>query len=95
LTSDFPSNTCVSYVDTGEAIKQVNNAGYGVVHTTQVYYANTARYQEGFRIIVDFGENNSTEIILGDKNERTSRQIRIEYNLPNLILSGEFGSVGL
>ena len=62
----------------------------GDITTTQMCFLETRWFDEGFRIFVH-DHTGTFEIVLGESNERTDREIRYANNLFNLWRGGEFG----
>jgi len=62
-----------------------------VIATTQMCFLSTRWFEEGFRIFVH-DHTGSFEIVLGEGNERTNREIRLGQSLFNLWRGGEFES---
>lgn len=79
-----------SWCETEEAI----NKGQKIIRTTQMGMLSTALFEKGYRVFVHPKDERPCEIVLGDKNTHTYRQIRIGHNLFNLWLAGEFVSTG-
>lgn len=90
LNSHYPQDTCTNLIDTQSVINIYNKQDEGIINTTQTCVINTKRFEDGYRLFVHFNDNDFTEIVLGDNNERTDREIKMEHNLEKLILSGEF-----
>jgi len=61
-----------------------------VIATTQMCYLDTRWLEEGYRIFVH-DHTGMFEIVLGEGNERTNREIRYANSLFNLWRGGEFG----
>ena len=58
--------------------------------TTQMSFLSTEWFERGFRIFVH-DCTGTFEIVLGEGNERTTREIRYAHNLFRLWENGEFG----
>lgn len=61
----------------------------GDITTTQMSFLSTEWFEEGFRIFVH-DHTGTFEIVLGEGNERTNREIRPGHSLFNLWRGGEF-----
>jgi len=90
MDSEYPTGTLTNHADTEAAIKECQDCKSGEIHTTQIHHATTDRLMDGFRLYVHFSVGDFTEIVLGDGNERTEKQIRYAHNLPRMILAGAF-----
>ena len=64
--------------------------GNDYIVTTQMSFLSTEWFEKGFRIFVH-DRTGMFEIVLGEGNERTDREIMLGNNLFNLWRGGEFG----
>jgi hypothetical protein len=62
-----------------------------IVHTTQPHVCSTTWLVKGYRIFTHMLDGEVVEIVLGDKNKYTNRNIGIRHNLEKLLLANEFG----
>ena len=62
----------------------------GDITTTQMCFLETRWFEGGFRIFVH-DHTGTFEIVLGEGNERTDREIRYAHRLYSLWVGGEFG----
>ena len=80
------------YALMSSVLKNVPQESRGIVIATiQMCYLDTRWFEKGFRIFVH-DHTGTFEIVLGEGNERTDREIRYANSLYNLWLGGEFGS---
>lgn len=64
--------------------------GESTINTMQMGFLHTRLFDLGYRIFIHESENEFYEIVLGCKNERTNREIKMGHNLFNMWQSGEF-----
>lgn len=72
-----------------EWISHLEN-GNDCIVTTQMSFLSTRWFEEGFRIFVH-DRTGVFEIVLGENNERTGRNIRLGHSLFRMWQNGEFG----
>ena len=75
-------------IDVFDEVTALIELGISPIHTTQVYACTTYLFDQGYRIFVHDNDG-EFEITLGPC-ERTERIIKMGYNLPKLIVAGEF-----
>ena len=90
MDGNYPIGTLTNHTDTKEVTDRLEQFTHAIIQTTQVHHATTDVLSNGFRLFVHFSEDDVTEIVLGDGNERTDRHIRYAHNLPRMILAGSF-----
>jgi len=73
------------YYETLQAIE--NNESK--IYTTQLSLLDTSLFIKGYKIFIREKDKDLFEIKLG-VNDRTNREIKLEYNLEKLLLRGEF-----
>lgn len=64
--------------------------GNTTINTTQMGLLSTRLFDLGYRIFIHESCGESYEITLGDKNERTNREIKPGHNLFKMWQAGEF-----
>lgn len=79
------------YEDMERFLKDIRKDTKNVIcTTTQMSFLSTEWFERGFRIFVH-DRIGMFEIVLGEGNERTTREIRYAHNLFRLWENGEFG----
>ncbi len=77
-----------SSIDAFDIVTALIELGVSPIHTTQLYACTTYLFDQGYRIFVH-DDDGMFEITLGPC-ERTERIIKMGYNLPKMIATGEF-----
>ena len=90
FNADYPDATLTNFVETGIELDLCNENGCGVIHTTQSHFISTQRFREGYKIFAHFNSADFVEVMLGDGNKNTKRNIKMTHNLEKLLLSDEF-----
>lgn len=72
-----------------ETEKQIEN-GKGYIKTTQMGLLSTKLFKLGYHVFIHEAYDDAYEIVLGSKNDRINREIKMEYNLFEMWKSGEF-----
>ena len=90
----FDSHSCLSVASTLESINGANGVKPHEIRTTMVNLCTLSLLDKGFRIFIhpQSGFGDVFEITLGSC-DRTDREIRPAHNLPNMLMSGEFGKL--
>ena len=76
----------VTWNDTVEAIMR----GKSTIHTSQMGILHSRLFELGYHIFIHEGYDDYYEIMLGNNNTRTNREIKIGYNLFKMWRAGEF-----
>lgn len=61
-----------------------------IINTTQMGLLHTRFFGLGYRIFVHESQDDFYEIVLGGRNERINREIKMGHNLLKMWQSGEF-----
>lgn len=64
--------------------------GTNIINTTQMGLLSTELIEKGYRIFIHESEESSYEIVIGGKNERTNKALRLAHNLFKMWRAGTF-----